>query len=286
MSDAILENVTYYDGEQLKSNRRIRIENGSIVSIEKQDEFLRKDNQECASLDCGNLYLYPALMDTHLHFPGNILFRDYGILLSGKNSLQEYKEVLQKYKETTTNKIHKGVGWNQNILKGEKELRQFREYTENIFEEEPLVIFSEDFHNAVCNQAMKRLLQKDYPDIQIMESNQIQGENIFRMLQSVKEIQFDEIQIEKSVLDYQKQIWNCGITAVQSLLFLGGNGEKEYAVMKRLDEENRLYLDISLACTVYPYESIEEIEEKYKKMRRFEGKRLHVRTLKLYLDGV
>lgn len=332
LPNMVLEHATYYHEGVLLRGKTISVRDGMIEKIDDEPAGELLKDGAALRRDCTGEFLYPAFFDTHLHFPGKMLYTLFGMDLIFQESTEDYFRIIERYweekkvvsakdksknelnelkdesknelknelknaameedaemkseQDDDENQVHKGFGWNEGVLERENGFERIRMYLEQIFGAEKVILFSDDFHHAICNDAMKQLLWEKYPDIVVTEGNRIEKDNIFKLLERVEEIQFTEAQIEEAVLLFQENLWNCGITAVQTLLFMGGNGKKEYQVLKRLDEEKKLRLTVRTACTVYPFESLEQIQEKYEAMKQWDSEHIRLRNLKLYLDGV
>lgn len=294
--DLILENVTYYDGSSLLRNKKIYIKDGVIQRIENQELENSLNLSAAHRKDCTGMYLYPSFCDAHLHMPGKYLFSLFGMDLVFQSSIEDYFRTIDIYQKKheienasenrKSEEIHKGFGWNEAVLEKENGFERLLSYLEKTFPEEKAILFSDDFHHAICNRTMKEFLNENYPDISIAENNQIEQESLFALLATVQEIQFTDSQMEKAILLFQQELLQDGISAIQMLFFIGGNGEKEYRLLKRMDEENKIRLQIRTACTVYPFESMEQIQQKYEKMKQWDSEHIKLRDLKLYMDGV
>lgn len=79
---------------------------------------------------------------------------------------------------------------------------------------------------------------------------------------------------------------------MQTLMFLGGNGLREWKVLLALERKGLLKLKVNLALTVQPWEKLEESRQRYgqlmeiEKESRFYGGHIQIHTVKLYMDGV
>lgn len=286
-----LQHVDYYspEGNTIK-NCTLLIEDGKIKNI-IQDECDQSKyiDSETDSIDCSNLYLIPGCIDSHLHMPGDYLYRKYGVLLGDELTLEGYIDVINEKLELP---VIRGYGWNNNILdksSNQEGYMKIKQVLEEQYPDRMAILYSDDFHSAICNDRLIRCYL-ERKDTKLYNNQTIMGicqeEDIFLIQELIPEISFSSIEIEDAILSYQDMLLSNGITSVQTLMFLGGDGDKEWRVLKKLDQENRLLLNVNLAMNVYPKESLEGVYERFQKWRTYESSRIKVDTIKIYIDGV
>lgn len=76
-ADFVIHNVHVFDGESLQRNRRVRVADGRIQSIDPDEGPL----PDTSTVDGGGGYLLPGLIDSHVHIFGNGLSDalEYGV---------------------------------------------------------------------------------------------------------------------------------------------------------------------------------------------------------------
>lgn len=281
-----LHHVDYYSlSGDTKKDCVLLIEDGKIKEILENGMGLSSRDE---IIDCSNLYLVPGFIDSHLHIPGDYLYRDYGVFLGDELTLEGYLNIINQKK---THPVIRGYGWNNNNLNkypNQEGYKRIKKVLDEQYPDRMAILYSDDYHSAICNDVLiKNYIERRGKDRDSEKKKCLyQEEDIFLIQDLIPEISFSSLEIENAILSYQDMLLRNGITSVQSLMFLGGDGEKEWRILQRLDRENRLHLNVNLAMNVYPLESLEKIYDKFQKWKSYESNRIQVNTVKIYIDGV
>lgn len=284
----VLYNACYFNGKNNIHNAIIYIQNGIIREVFGSGEFeienAKNSGIEC--IDCKNKYVLPSWVDSHLHFPGMALFEVYGVTLLSENSVEGYLRKIESCGQYNPDFV-RGYGWNASVCEGSPNSYQLlKAAIDNTFSNTPAILFSDDYHSCICNNTLISLMQKKYANIEIGEDGRLVEKDVFQLLSTVEELSFEDEKIEKAILEFQNMLISKGITAVQSFMFLGGNGQKEWSILKKLDQEGKILLKINIAVNLYPDETIENMAKKYNKIKQYNSKHINLNTVKLYMDGV
>lgn len=230
-------------------------------------------NQASNKIDISGIEVRPGWVDSHLHMPGKLLYEIYGVDLQNIIDFNECLRVIRK--ESEGKKWLRGFGWSAEIFKGDK-LKEVIEYINKL--ESYVVLFSDDYHSCIINNKIANKLN--------INKNIIKESEIFKLLSVLEELSFSEEEIESAILEYQDRLLRYGITCIQTLMFLGGNGDKEYKVLHKIDKERKLKLKVNIALTVQGYDDLSLIEDRYIKLKQYESEHIKLNTIKIYTDGV
>lgn len=255
-------------------DKTILIKDKYIVKI--SDRYDRKlVNEARIKIDTNGLNVQSGWIDSHLHIPGKLLYEMYGVDLQSGSSLSDYINILKSIK--IKNKWLRGFGWSTFNINDE-ELRRLVEIINGLGKEVYIALFSSDYRSCILNDNLVRLSRA--------KGNVIKEKEVFEVLNNLDELSFSEKEIENAILKYQDVLLNYGITCVQTLMFLGGNGDKEYKVLKNLDEQDKLKIKVNIALTVQGYEDLSLIEDRWDKLKSYESEHIKLKTIKIYTDGV
>ena len=284
----LLYNANYYLDNTFKKGS-ILINNGKISKISENiniDEVEIEKDYEL--INCDSLALVPGFIDSHMHLPGDYLYRYYGLNLTTKHSFEEYIQAIKDIKSKSLS-IIRGFGWNQNIMdsKGIEGFRQIKELIDKLFPNEAFILYSDDYHSCICNQY---LLNKYTPvrsyDYSLAKVGLLEEEDIFQIQKQLRELTFSNEEIRDAILKYQNMLLSLGITGIQTLMFLGGDNHREWEILKELDKNKELHLNVNLALTIHPTDKKDEIYDKLSWLKNFESEKIKINTIKIYIDGV
>lgn len=234
-------------------------------------------------MDLKGAVLFPGWIDSHLHIPGSLLFQLYGADLQKGRNTDDYIRILGECRDKDG--WIRGFGWNAPVLEKEG-YERLTAWLEKQYGKTPVLLFSDDYHSCMCNScALEKIA---WAGIQVEPDCHgiVKEKDIFQLTARLEEMAFPEDQMETAILHYQEKLLDLGITAVQTLMFLGGNGDREWKVLRQLDLEGRLKLKINLALTVQPYEDLAQTELRFARLKEYETEHLRVHTVKIYMDGV
>ena len=271
-----------WDRGRLVREMTMVVKDGYIETIEEGfcPELL-EDADEVVDLE--GAVLFPGWIDSHLHIPGSLLFQLYGADLQKGSSTDDYIRAIREC--GAEDGWIRGFGWNAPVLEKEGYDR-LAAYLEQECRDTPVLLFSDDYHSCMCSPcALKRIAGAGIrvePD----RYGIVKEKDIFQLTARLEELSFPEEQIETAIMRYQEELLKLGITAVQTLMFLGGNGDREWKVLRRLDMEGKLKLKVNLALTVQPYEDLSRTDSRFARLKEYETERIRVHTVKIYMDGV
>lgn len=282
----LLYNANYYTDNSFQK-ASIMINDGRISNIFEAIN-LDEISKDVRVINCDSIALIPGFIDSHLHLPGDYLYRYFGLNLTTKHSFEEYIQSIKDIKGKNLD-IIRGYGWNQYVLDGEgiDGFRKIKQLIDDLFASEPFILYSDDYHSCICNQY---LLDRYSPvgnyDYSLDELGLMLEEDIFEIQRQLKELTFTNEEIREAILKYQSMLLANGITGVQTLMFLGGDDRREWEVLKELDKEKQLLIDVNLALTVHPTDSRDELLNRFAWLKSFESEKIRVNTIKIYIDGV
>ncbi len=282
----ILTNAHYFSENSFKKGS-IAIRNGIIVKIA---ESFYKDELMKASkvIDCSNLYIVPGFIDSHLHLPGDYLYRYFGLNLTDKYSFNEYYDRIKDSKLKQYS-IIRGYGWNHDIMgaNGFDGYREIKKLIDKIYDDKLFILYSDDYHSCICNQKLlKRYVTIREYEYSLDEVGLLEEEDIFEIQKQFPELSFSSNEIRSAILKYQDMLLSQGITSVQTLMFLGGDNKKEWEILKDLDAENQLFINVNLALTIHSNEILEYILCNLNRLKTFASNKIKMNTIKIYIDGV
>lgn len=285
----ILYHADYYHNGTTEKNCTIMIKEGRICKITKEENKEPEELGECNYIDCSGYFITPGFIDSHLHFPGDFLYRRFGIYLASSFSLEEYLKCIAKVDQSGVNVI-RGYGWNHEVMNALPDLlayKQMKAELDRLFPETMVALFSDDYHSCICNQALiKRyhpVKKYEYP---LFETGLLEEEDVFSLPKQLPELKFSEEEIRASILLFQELLLENGITSAQSLMFLGGDHHTEWEVLKELDAHKELHINVNLALNVHPEEEFEDILKRFQQLQAYQTERIKVNTIKIYIDGV
>ena len=281
-NQTVLYHASFWRGDHFLTDGMIVTEDGRIENI--YDSFQPQVLEAAGDArDMSGLTLSPGWIDSHLHLPGDFLFRLYGINFLRCASVEAYRKQLEDCQ--VAGRWIRGFGWNASVMEdgGYEVLQGFlREH----FPSRPVLLFSDDYHSCMGNPCAFAEIAAAGVFVSPDEYGIIREKDIFVLTNEFREMSFSEEEMEQAILACQDFLLRLGITAVQTLMFLGGNGDREWQVLKRMDEKGLLKLKVNLALTVQPYEDLGRLEQRLAGMRRYESERIRFFTVKLYMDGV
>lgn len=290
-SSIVLANATYYTKEGFRK--------GSIAIREDKIEDIYDDiklydiPKDCQVIDCSNLTVVPGFIDSHLHLPGDYLYRYFGVNLSDQYSILGYMEKIQEVMTQEVkigeHNIIRGYGWNHDIMEedGLEGYKKIKSLVDELYQDKFLILYSDDYHSCICNE---RLLSRyktvrDY-DYSLNEVGLLEEEDIFEIQKQIPEICFSNDEIKEAIIKYQEMLLSKGITSVQTLMFLGGDNHREWRILKELEEEKQLFINVNLALTIHPKDTKEYLFSNLERLSSFAGDRIRINTIKIYIDGV
>lgn len=296
MPSILLKNAFIRTDKSKKSEKKnIIVENGKIKAILDHSEYAVTDNE----VDCEGNYLYPGFVDAHLHIPGDLLYRKYGILCYDCKSEEELISLVEQfYQNNKQCKCIRGFGWSYNIIAENNTLysRQLIDALDKICPDTPIILFSADYHACVCNTYALRKCDITKDSMSPIggtivrstdgEPNGILLEAATSVICLNPDLRFSYCELKKAILEYQSLLHQNGITTVQSLMFIGGNYYDEWKIIQELYRTKQLKININGSIPVFPNMSEEDVLIYIKRIKQFENGQVKIHTAKIYVDGV
>ena len=285
----------------LSTLKAILVQEGVIAGIYDMND-LPGGNYE--TVDCGGNFLLPGFVDAHLHIPGDLLYKKFGVLLYDCASMDALLSVLAKERETQKNfPCIRGYGWNYDMFAEYDGVYRGNGLIQNLdrlYPHTPVVLFSSDYHCCICNTRALEICHinreiSDPPGGTIVKDvngnpNGFLFENACQLVNSPITGDagpgFTYAELEEAIKSYQNILHRHGITSVQSLMFIGGNYSDEWKILDRMNRENQLKININGSIPVAPGMSAGEILANLHGAKQHENDKVRIRTAKLYMDGV
>ena len=215
MKKTVLIHANYWDGERMCRDGRIEIADGYVDAVYGacDEQNLKPYNiEETCFEDMSGIYLFPAWIDSHLHIPGDFLFEKFGVVLTGLESLEEYLDRLSTWKKQCEKQDYqdldvagdlwlRGFGWNAVIMdRAENGYEQLWDFLNQEFTDKPVLLFSDDYHNCICNKKALDAVKRAGIAVEPDEWGLIKEKDIFLLTRYLPEMCFSESQIEMAVL--------------------------------------------------------------------------------------
>lgn len=284
----ILKNLRMYEDDySLTTLERLVINDGKIVYMGNNVENCTEDY-----IDCRGAVLSRAFCDYHCHLPGAELYNMWGYNLSDCGSLDDIAAVFAS--RTYSSDVVKAFGWSIDVLKKSfaNSNQTPLEFLDSVFPDKAAVVFSMDFHSCWCNSKALRDLKEagiegsfrngDIPNGEECILHEDVAEKIFLL----EKFCFSEDEIEKAFLSIQEKLLSCGITEVNTMMFIGISYWRGLEVLKEMDKKGILKLKINYAYTVAPTEDVSSVHGAVKKSLAYSSEKLSLTALKIYMDGV
>ncbi|MCM1441433.1 MAG: amidohydrolase family protein [Roseburia sp.] len=267
-------------------DRRDNLVHGTIIDVDEETGIIREvytDNNykpEDGDFDCHGLVAYPAFMDCAVVAPGKYLFSSCGLDISGYNSVREYRNAIETYAKE---KPIRGFGYNSFII-SEEGTGVLKKLLDKRYPNKPAYILADDMTTVVVNEAVLEVAKEYFSVSRELHSD---GEldyyqlSILRAKTDIFDFTVEELQT--ALLAFQYEMLSNGITAVKIVDTLGGWSVIE--AIKQLYESGVWLLTAVLNVPVYPFESVDEMWQKYQKYLDITNQRMFVTGISLCLDG-
>lgn len=276
----IIKNAKIYSvNENFDIYESMVMKEGKILALGSNKEIEQNYNTEKV-IDLGGKPVYPGFIDPHCHFYG------YGLSLReanlfGTSSFDEILDRLSDHAEEYPNGWITGMGWDQN----DWEIKKFPDNSklDSLFPNRPVLIRRIDGHAAIANTAALEIAAIN-PDTDIeggdilTRNGKMTGVLIDNAIDLVRNNipQPGQEEIKTALLSAQQNCFAVGLTSVH-------DAGLETEVIKTIDELNA---SGQLRTRVYAMlNPTEENFETYMYNGIFKTERLHVASVKLYVDG-
>ncbi len=278
-ADLIVHNaVVYTVDDKFSVASAFAIKDGKILQAGSSEEILKKYKGKL--LDAQGKAVYPGFIDGHAHFYG------YGQGLQqadlvGTKSWEEILEKLKQFGQENPEGWIIGRGWDQNDWAK-------REFPDNsklneFFPNRPVVLTRIDGHAAIANKTALDLSGlKPGQKITGGEVETINGKLSGILVDNAQDAVYSKIpdqtvaQIQKSLIDAQKNCFTVGLTTVTDC----GISHKLIPQITELQQKDQLKMRI--------YGMLRDEQENYDflfKNGAVKTDRLNVRSFKIYMDG-
>ena len=296
MNDVLLKNCLIIN-EKKEKIVDILISNGIIIKISNGIT----GSSVATIIDCKKRLVLPGFIDAHTHIPGNMLYDYCGINLSNCKTFREYIESISQYKlHNPSNQVVLGFGWSDEIVYKSIEYKNSENIAnviDKIYPHNPVVLYSIDFHSALCNSCALKLLginsNSEAPLNGIFEldkNGQLSGilrGSATKLIEKRDDLfSFSEEQFEVAFKKYQEQMLSLGITSVNTFMFIGINEKKAWAVIKKIESKNELIININGFVLAEPDDEPKDVLNKYIMMQSLNSDKIRINSVKIYIDGV
>jgi len=278
-ADLIVHNaVVYTVDDKFSVASAFAIKDGKILQAGSSEEILKKYKGKL--LDAQGKAVYPGFIDGHAHFYGY----GHGLQqadLVGTKSWEEILEKLKQFGQENPEGWIIGRGWDQNDWAK-------REFPDNsklneFFPNRPVVLTRIDGHAAIANKTALDLSGlKPGQKITGGEVETINGKLSGILVDNAQDAVYSKIpdqtvaQIQKSLIDAQKNCFTVGLTTVTDC----GISHKLIPQITELQQKDQLKMRI--------YGMLRDEQENYDflfKNGAVKTDRLNVRSFKIYMDG-
>ncbi len=279
--DLIVTNGTIYTVDTLFSiHQAFAVKKGKIIETGinlKITEKYTSDN----ILDLQGKFVYPGFNDAHCHFFG------YGINLlqyadlTGTRSKEEIYEILKAHHEKFKGEWILGRGWDQNDWPD----KSWPDKTEldKLFPDNPVYLTRIDGHAGWCNS--KTLQMAGITAVTHVEGGEVRlqdGQPTGVLIDNAESLvmkimpDLSDEQCRKALLEAQDKCIAAGLTSVTDC----GVSKGAVLLMDDLQKKGKLKMRINPMLS-----PSDENLEYFVKKGEYKTERLHVNTIKLYIDG-
>lgn len=278
--DLIIHNaiITTMDARGSRA-QAMAIRDGKIIELGAERQILNKYRAE-ETIDAGQQYVYPGLIDAHCHFLG------YGLGLTsanlvGTNSWEEVVQKVSDHSKAYPNDWLIGRGWDQNDW-GRPEFPT-ADTLDLLFPDRPVMLRRIDGHAAIVNAKAMELAKVD-PTQKIdggsfiFEDGEFTGVIIDNAIDLVARAlpQADRETKRRALLEAEADCFAVGLTTVDD----AGLSKDDVALIMEMQESGELKMRIYVMLS-----DTEENIEHFLESGPIRNERLSVCAFKFYADG-
>lgn len=299
IADLVMKNGTVYSADGTGSvYEALAVRDGKIIflgSCEEAEKYV-SDTTRVMELD-GKMVL-PGFIDAHTHPSANVDLL-FGIDLNDFTTEEDYLRVIrEEIGKTKKRNLLYGYGW---IAPAFENGIPKKEALDEISDEIPIVLWDQGYHNMWVNSRaleMAGIRWDTYEDMEgiVRDARQLPVGMLKEKATGLiagSLCDYGREQYEENFLLFEKQMLSIGITSVFDACIYPAEGRPGYPGINALeglialDKKNLLKINYSSAIVVEPeMELNEENAARIDGMReRAAGKKFHVDTVKLYIDG-
>ncbi len=279
--DMIIHNAKIHTMDENNSiAEAMAIQNGKIVELGPERQILNKYRAD-ETIDAAGRDVFPGLADAHAHMM-SLARMKLAANLFGCSSMEDLLVRLEKYDQKHTYKQLVGYGWNEQLwLK--QELPTNAEISK-LFPVKPVVLYRVDGHAALLNNAALKLCgftkqtQVEGGALIKNEQGELTGVVLDNVLELVKNKlpDFNQLEIEKALVEIQQELFAFGITDVHE----AGLSYQDFKLLDKLVSQRKI--ELGIYGMLYP--TVANIAFA-KKNGKYRNKNLSVRSFKVMADG-
>lgn len=278
--DIIIHNATIHVmNDNSDMAEAMAIKDGKVVEIGPERQIMNKYRAD-KIINAKKRDVFPGLHDAHGHI-FSLAKQRLNADLRNSRSYYELIATLEKHHSRNKQDILIGRGWDHSLW-GEEKMPNNAMLNES-FPDVPVALTRIDGHAMLVNQAMLDLAgittetKVDGGDI-YMDSTGLSGillDNAMALVHKVIPEPSEELIIEQ-FLEVQEDLIATGLTHVHE----AGVNEMEREILIKLDKENRLKINI-YAMLMPTEDNLNFAKEE----GHYKGKRLSIRSFKVFADG-
>jgi predicted amidohydrolase YtcJ len=258
------------------------VKDGKIISVGSTKEINEKYHSD-NSVDAKGKFIYPGFIDAHAHFflYGNGLQEANLVDTKNWNEVLQRLQAFKNEKKIQANKWIVGRGWDQNDWPGKT--YPDKQQLDAIFPDNPVLLFRVDGHAAIANTKAMREAKLD-PATRVaggeieLKNGQPTGifiDNAINIINSSIP-RNDRGNQRQALLDAQANCFAAGLTTVDDC----GVYPEGVEMVEKLQKEGALKMRLYMLLPDHPYSY-----SFFEKRGIIKTDRLHVRGIKLYMDG-
>ena len=232
------------------------------------------------------MILLPGFTDSHMHLPGSLLYQRCGVDLMDCSSLEEYRQRLRAVRPGR--QVLRGFGWSQQLFQNAPGAAEaFFSFLNQAFPSLPVILFSDDYHSCICNQALLKAAAAFLPPACLTTQTGVLTErSVFSLLHHMPALSFQSDEIEGALLACQALLCSRGITSVQTLMPIGMDEDVCWNVLQDLERRGLWHIHVHCAVTAHPADDPDRLLERCRAFQARQSPLVRLRTIKLYVDGV
>lgn len=289
-ADMALLNGAIYTMDAARSwAQAVAIKDGKLIYVGTTGGAKKFCNETTKVIDLGGKMVLPGLHDTHVHLlDGGVELNHCD--LSGADTAEKVLELVAKYAAAhPDSKWIRGGGWALPLFpKGNPQAADL----DKVVPDRPVYLDAQDHHSGWVNSVALKLagITADRPDPvgghierkpgtrepsgTLRESAMLLVSDLMPKLSSQ-----DRQDGLKRAMTLANQL---GITSIQDAAV----DEELLNAYSAADKRGELTVKVVTALRVVPSEGVTQVEKFVKQRRQFDGKRLRVRSAKIFIDGV
>ena len=291
-SDIVLINAYIYTMDATRGSvESLAVIGNKIVFTGKTTEAEAWIGSTTRVIDLQGKMVLPGFVDSHCHISSGVC-EIYEPVLHGINNIEGYQRAVLDFAFANPDLLGiQAGGWVNSLFEPHG---PGKELLDAVVPDKPVVLFSEDYHNAWVNSKTFKLagISADTPDPAngIIERD-ADGNPSGTLRESAVELvkkavpAYTVSQVQKGLAYFQNKAHSLGITTVYNPLI----SQKDLTDIKAFHEweqSGEMRLRVPSAVEVEPEDSIAIIEELVEMRNRDIGKLFNLCAAKIFMDGV